>query len=477
MNYYNEFDKNIAAWLRELIKHKQIPDGYVDERSIVDVSPKDLDGFLQCHFFAGISGWSYGLQLAGWPEDKPVWTGSPPCQPFSVAGKRKGVEDERHLWPAFRWLIAQCKPSVVFGEQVASKDGRDWLAGVCTDLETLGYQVGAADLCAAGVGAPHIRQRLWWVADFDCDTEDSDTGDNEESFKGTAKCRAQQCPSTPRGTSGDGGMDDTNTDQHNEVGRGDRETGGIPEINRQEICRGESCGTSRESDGGVADSHSMRRRKRNKPSKGQGEEAVERSGTVDGGVGNAKCGSQGCSHGGTCGQSGVGMSDQCEGNKIRDDIGDHVSDSGMADSKCEGSQGGLRGGADSGRQDQHGHIGCSSTTVWHPCKDGKTRRIPFKSCIFLKHYGLSIILGDDWLEGVTETEEQIRRIQRGVEEIGGGMMTLFPLCKAVPGSAILLKGAGNAIVPQVAAIFIKSFMERDTEGAKVNIPQMQLEMF
>jgi DNA (cytosine-5)-methyltransferase 1 len=73
--------------------------------------------------------------------------------------------DERHLWPYLSELVRKCQPSVVFGEQVASKDGRLWLDGVQTDLERMAYAVGAADLCAAGVGAPHIRQRLYWVAD------------------------------------------------------------------------------------------------------------------------------------------------------------------------------------------------------------------------------------------------------------------------------------------------------------------------
>lgn len=95
---------------------------------------------------------------------KPAWTGSCPCQPFSSGGKRKGVADERHLWPSFKWLIAQCQPSVVFGEQVASKDGRNWLAGVLFDLEEVGYCATGSDLCAAGVGAPHPRQRLYWAA-------------------------------------------------------------------------------------------------------------------------------------------------------------------------------------------------------------------------------------------------------------------------------------------------------------------------
>jgi DNA (cytosine-5)-methyltransferase 1 len=163
--YYNEIDPKAAAWLRELIKAGLIADGEVDTRSIVDVRPGDLRGFRQCHFFAGIGGWSYALRLAGWPDDRAVWTGSCPCQPFSAAGKGKGEADERHLWPIFRGLIAECKPSVVFGEQVASKLGRAWLAGVFADLEALAYRRAGADLCAAGVGAFHIRQRLYWVAD------------------------------------------------------------------------------------------------------------------------------------------------------------------------------------------------------------------------------------------------------------------------------------------------------------------------
>ncbi len=163
--YYNEFDPKAAAWLRELIRRDLIAPGDVDERSISDVRPEDLDGYTQHHFFAGIGGWSYALRLADWPDDRPCWTGSCPCQPFSAAGKGKGTDDERHLWPAFRWLIAQRKPPVVFGEQVASTAGREWITGVRADLEAMGYAVGAADLCAAGIGAPHIRQRLWWVAD------------------------------------------------------------------------------------------------------------------------------------------------------------------------------------------------------------------------------------------------------------------------------------------------------------------------
>ena len=162
--FYNENDPKAAAWLSELIMRGQLPLGTIDTRSIEDVRPIDLVGYTQCHFFAGIGGWPLALKLAGVPDSTSLWTGSCPCQPFSTAGKRRGQADERHLWPAWEWLIRQCRPAVVFGEQVASPAGREWLDIVQTDMEAAGYACGQADLCAAGVGAPHIRQRLYWVA-------------------------------------------------------------------------------------------------------------------------------------------------------------------------------------------------------------------------------------------------------------------------------------------------------------------------
>lgn len=162
--YYNEWDPYCAQWLRNLVAAGLIPAGVVDERDIRDVRATDLAGYRQCHFFAGIAGWSQALRLAGWPDDREVWTGSCPCQPFSNAGKQRGTSDERHLWPEFHRLIAERRPSVVFGEQVAGRLGREWLAAVQVDMEALDHAFGAADLCSAGVGAPNIRQRLWWVA-------------------------------------------------------------------------------------------------------------------------------------------------------------------------------------------------------------------------------------------------------------------------------------------------------------------------
>ncbi len=163
--YYNEVDPFAAQWLRELISAGHIAPGEVDERSIEDVRPDELAGFTQCHFFAGIGVWSYALRKADWPDKKPAWTGSCPCQPYSQAGKGKGEADERHLWPAWFHLIEQCRPGTIFGEQSSSKAALAWLDLVQADLEGAHYASGALDLCAAGIGAPHIRQRLYFVAE------------------------------------------------------------------------------------------------------------------------------------------------------------------------------------------------------------------------------------------------------------------------------------------------------------------------
>jgi DNA (cytosine-5)-methyltransferase 1 len=164
MNYYNEFDLEVAAWLQELINCGLIPNGDVDTRSITEIKPHELTHYIQCHFFAGIGGWSLALQLAGWSPDTPVWTGSCPCQPFSSAGNNLGTEDERHLWPIFFNLINECRPQHVFGEQVANAVGAGWLDGVSTDLEKADYTCGSVVLGAHSVGAPHIRQRIYWGA-------------------------------------------------------------------------------------------------------------------------------------------------------------------------------------------------------------------------------------------------------------------------------------------------------------------------
>jgi DNA (cytosine-5)-methyltransferase 1 len=163
--YYNEHDRQKAAWLRHLIEEGEIAAGVVDDRPIQAVQPEDLHGFAQCHFFAGIGLWSLCFRRAGWDDDRPVWSGSCPCGPFSRAGKQRGFDDPRHLWPEWLRLIEVGRPGVLFGEQ--SEDADEWLDLVQADMEGRGYAFGPVDIPAAGFRGAHRRQRFGFVADAD----------------------------------------------------------------------------------------------------------------------------------------------------------------------------------------------------------------------------------------------------------------------------------------------------------------------
>jgi len=162
--YYNEIDPAAAHILRAMIAGGVVAPGDVDTRSIKEVQPDDLIGYTQCHFFAGGGLWSVAARLAGWPDDRPLWTGSCPCQPFSAAGKGLGTDDPRHLWPDFHRLIRARRPLTIMGEQVAGSAGYGWFDGVRADLEGEGYASRAVDFPACSVDAPHQRNRLYWCA-------------------------------------------------------------------------------------------------------------------------------------------------------------------------------------------------------------------------------------------------------------------------------------------------------------------------
>ena len=96
-----------------------------------------------------------------------ILTGGFPCQPYSSAGQRKGKEDERHLWPHMLRAIQEISPRYIVGENVRGL--LNWNGGmvfneVCVDLENNGYQVAPVLIPACGVGAPHRRERIWFVA-------------------------------------------------------------------------------------------------------------------------------------------------------------------------------------------------------------------------------------------------------------------------------------------------------------------------
>jgi DNA (cytosine-5)-methyltransferase 1 len=150
-----------------------------------------------------------------------IITGGFPCQPFSVAGKQKGTGDDRHLWPEMFRIIKTFKPKFVIGENVKGliniQDGVVFET-VCTDLESEGYEVQAFNIPAAGVGAPHRRERIWILATLgNSELNGSSTtkitrsiietsNNNKErenatrEFKGTSKSRNSQDVENPRRT-------------------------------------------------------------------------------------------------------------------------------------------------------------------------------------------------------------------------------------------------------------------------------------
>lgn len=385
-NYYNENDPFAAEWLLNLIAAGEIPAGDVDTRSIKDVQPDDLDGYTQCHFFAGIGGWSLALRLAGWPDDVPVWTGSCPCQPFSAAGKGLGTDDHRHLWPDFCRLIAARKPATTLGEQTESKDGREWLVGVRSDLEGMGYEFGALDFCAAGVAAPHKRQRLYWVADT-----------------GGAECRWWAQPRW----------------QHWRA---------LHAANR--------CGTGR-----VADAAGLRSAEHEQdagerkagtedhPANGRGvsglADAMQRPGEQPNGHAVERRRSHNAE------QAGVGC----------DDAGRLVNGQ---QQRLEGHAGNGGDGGESGRldADQDGPVAqAGAWSAFHAvaCRDNRARRVPLVE------------------SGV---QPLAHGIPRSVGRVLAGVAGVGPAAKIARRNRVgRLKGYGNAIVPQVAAEFIRAYME------------------
>lgn len=369
--YYNENDAHAAEWLGNLAGRDLIGAGRIDTRSIKDVIAADLAGFRRCHFFAGIGGWDRALQLAGWQSGQEVWTGSCPCQPFSTAGKRKGTADDRHLWPEFFRLIRECRPAIVFGEQVAGKDGLGWLDGVFSDMEGIGYACGAADLPAASVSAAQKRQRLFWVASAD--------GIGEGAVSGI----------------------------HAEHGTGSAGIGGVAGSSESRLQRGEISGASRRCED--ARSRGILQSKRD-----------VLSGPMEHATGNGRDTRRPESIGwGTASRCGTG---------------------GLGDSNCGGYQKGRSAATGDGyRPPVDANGGVDTPDHFIHCSDGKTRR----------------------------TESGIQPLAHAIpRDMGRGQPELGRMAKRARSNRTgRLRGYGNAIVPDVAAVFVRAVMDCLEESA------------
>lgn len=390
--YYNENDRFAAEWLRGLIAAGHIASGHVDERDIRDVRPDDLAGYTQCHFFAGIGGWSRALRLAGWSDDRPVWTGSCPCQPFSSAGRGGTFEDPRHLWPAWFRLIRECRPPVVLGEQVANRDGVAWFDHVSTDLEAADYAVGAADLCAASVGAPHIRQRLFFVG---------------HAVRDGAGQHARELP---------------RDEAQHEIG----------------AALGDHASLDPGADGAVANPRLIQRGTRwpGPRDEARGRPPSEPAGPSDAGlVGNADGGGEGALEGLRRGAlaepaRGAGELDDADGSRL--------ARYETARAAGAGEDGSVRGTA--GHAREPGVLGQLGDAARERCGEaGPDSERPAERTPGAGHW-------DDlvWLD--------CRDGKRRPTKPG-----LFPLAHGIPGRVGILRGSGNAIVPQVAAAFIQAY--------------------
>jgi DNA (cytosine-5)-methyltransferase 1 len=460
-SYYNEFCPTAAAWIRQLIADKQIPYGHVDDRSITEVTPSDLRGFTQAHFFAGLGGWSRALKLAGWPDDRPVWTASLPCQPFSSAGKQAGTDDERHLWPVFQRLVSECRPPVLIGEQVSSKIAREkWFPGVCLDLQAMGYPVTALDLCApcAGedgegrthrgdiepivIGAPHIRQRLYWVA---YRGESGRLGDSElhgcvTNQVGRSPCKSEEQSGVQQseGSSSDHRMADTISEQ---------ELSSDPRGLRTELSGG---GTT--ADHRMADTERPRLEGRSGPigdERGADGQAGSRRGDNWKRVSfAADClGGDDVELGDECSICGLTYAEDCECPGPTQDGYEYDERDGVlyarwvGDTGGEGSQG-LAGnvgdGSEPGRQHQE-QARPAWTASWTdfdliPCRDGKARRVESKSSALAHGLPRGVVPSCDPGAPGYANETSEARVMR-------------------------LKGYGNSIVAPLAAMFIETCME------------------
>lgn len=401
MNYYNEHDQKAAAWLRVLIAENLIAKGEVDERDIQDVRANKLDGYRQCHFFAGIGGWSLALRLAGVPDDEPIWTGSCPCQPFSSAGKGQAQNDERHLWPDFFRLIREHRPVTVFGEQVAAAIGFGWLDGISADLEAEGYAVGAHVLGAHSIGAPHKRQRLYWVAD--------DQSQGRSRVVAQCETGKQQRPRI----GGDSATSLALANSKRDAGRSD-ESGRRPEGlagngydgNQSGWNGARAVGPVAETGavvpvGNAAGDEQWRKRQSRQVIGRNGED--RRSGAGLDAVGNAKINGR-------------------ERFAIRTD------------------------GKSPHGTEETGFW--SSYRVIHT-RDGKARRIPVEPVFQRMADGLPG--GMDFMRNRGLSPDEAAQIQAA--------MNGFPLAPKTIGRVMALKGFGNAIVPELAAEFIKAYFE------------------
>ena len=158
-------------------------------------------------------------KIKDWNSNDVILTGGFPCQPYSNAGKRKGNEDDRHLWPEMYRIISEVQPRWIVGENVRGLV--NWNGGmvfdeVQIDLEAIGYEVQSFILPACSKDAPHRRDRIWIVAHTNGTNKGNDVGKNERS---SGKIRGENSGDVPFEFSSVGNVADTFSNGRNGIER------------------------------------------------------------------------------------------------------------------------------------------------------------------------------------------------------------------------------------------------------------------
>ena len=201
-----------------------------------------------------------------------IITGGFPCQPFSVAGKQQGTGDDRHLWPEMFRIIKAFKPRFAIGENVRGivniQDGVVFET-VCTDLESEGYEVQPFNIPAASVGAPHRRERIWFIAVREDATNTNGNGEKWNKSQDRQGSRIEQNSSTNVGDT------EHNGSPTSEIGRGNEKINGGAEERQNKSFELERTSRS-EDNGNVSENVADTENGRGQPSQSERWQGTER---------------------------------------------------------------------------------------------------------------------------------------------------------------------------------------------------------
>ena len=397
-----------------------------------------------------------------------IITGGFPCQPFSVAGKQKGTSDDRHLWPEMFRIIKAFKPRFVIGENVRGivniQDGVVFET-VCTNLEDEGYEVQPFNIPAAAVGAPHRRERIWFIAVREEPMVDSDnirfeqhsTTTETTSGRGTSATSQSTSSSSPRSNV----ANTVGEYEGREISRSDEETRGIQEEHRQNnSATGQSSRTSEVRNGSngyenVADTENGR---------GQPSQSERWQGTERGSINSRGIEREGQDPSPTTDRINVAdTNDEGVRTRIGGSDNDHETESRIGGADGEGGSSDVeRNNSTSTKVEGMDVADTESIRTREPREFDQAQRSEGSGSTQLDGSSKNDAnSNEEGLQGFRQSRNQLNKRfslrSEGSEgehgTVGQGWWSVEPnvgrVAHGVPGRVYRLKGLGNSIVPQI----------------------------